>query len=205
VRGVLVGLLLLAGCDRLFALSTVSTHDARSADDGAPPLDTEPPDAPGDAVVDPMVLVDASTSCPAGYGLHGGLMVREVTAPQTWLVAMQDCVDDVGGNSAVHTHLIVYTNDIQRGQVGATTANAFWIGYSDRRFEANYLWVTNEPNSYPGIGDQPWAANEPSEDDVDDNCVLQRGVDDWDTVDCAGNFIGYMCECDAYPSDANRY
>jgi hypothetical protein len=210
VKGVLVAVLLLAGCDRLFALQHVSaTRDADVDDafgfDGAG-TDAALDATRGDAMSDALIPFDASPPgvCPADYGVFGGLVIRLSDTSATWADAMDDCVDD-RGTSTSYTHLIVFTNDVQRGNIGSITGNAFWIGYTDRAIEGTYQWVTAQPNMYPGVGDDPWAGSEPSVDSADDNCVVQRGVDDWDNVECTSNQIPFMCQCDAYPPDSSRY
>lgn len=172
--------LLLCGCDQLFVL---------------PPV--EPPD-----------VLDAGLACPADYTLafesRPVSRYKHVTALLDWRSAADACDSDRTGA----THLVVLDDEAERVEaimaVG-TTADV-WIGLTDQREEAVYLWVTEQPVAVPLPGGPPWADDRPDDTNHTQNCVrmnpghLMR-IDD---NSCANTFQ-FLCECDGWASDPRRY
>jgi hypothetical protein len=145
-----VALLLVAGCDRLFALEHI------------------PPGGPGDAPFDtpPADAFDPDLQCPATYtlALWPGSRFRIVTPEVAPWTASDDCNDDLVGA----THLAVApTSDklaVLVGKLVMQNDTRWWLGavqpLSVNAVTEHWLWVTGEP-----VDVSLWGPNEP--DDVD--------------------------------------
>jgi hypothetical protein len=178
-------------------------------------------DAPPDAMVDPKMYLDAKEykdakvfldapppTCPTSYFATGGGRVINVhrTGAIIWPMAQQACMDE-RGNATNYTHLAVMATDQERGDIGASVtgggATDVWIGLSDRKSPDSFVWVSTETIiTYPDLS--PWDQDEPSTGAGDDCVVMKASTVTFDAVNC-GLPYGYVCECDAYPSDPNRY
>ena len=158
---------------------------------------------------DPQSLVDAHDSdapgvdanfCETPYMMLSGGCYHVIATPQPWLTAEQQCeaekahlinVADVPEHFVLHTML---------GNAGLATS---WVGYTDRRTENAFLWVT------PGGVDPATntcflggIANTAAND-----CVTQDGTNscpDWNIVDCA-SMQPFVCERDTFVADPMTY
>jgi len=213
-----------SGCGNLFGLYEVAAKreraDARQSDGVLQDGDPADVDAATDAMVDaprdaPTEAGSGSDAlqpmCPAGYAdtLFNGTMFKLVTnTTLTWTSAQTLCLAD-RGIATKYTHLLVLNNDVERGAFGTYLGNfaSAWVGYSDRKVEGTFKWVTAEMQNYPGVSDAPWASMEPSADSVDDDCVYEaKSTAELFTASCSSEFLtAYVCECDAYPADTNNY
>ena len=178
-RGLTVVMLVFAGCGRI---DFAPLDDARGYDAGE-----------SDASVD-------APFCASPYMMVSGSCYRVDPTPQPWLTAEQQCeaenahlinVADIAEHFVLHTML---------GDAGLTLS---WVGYTDRRSENAFLWVT--PGGVdPAIntcflgGISNTAAND---------CVTQTGTNgcpDWNIVDCA-TAVPFVCERDAFAADPMTY
>lgn len=187
--------LLLSGCSALFGLDEPTRMRDAGIIVGAD-ADASSPDAGADASLD--AAIDAPLSCPAGYTMIGnsGTYYRLVTQQAQWEGAVADCADD-----GASTHLVV------AGSLAEVTAidtafpgeNELWIGLSDLVTNGTFLWVTAEDTmGFPPATGTPWQ-NQPGADP----CVLVKdGV--FETRSCTLT-RRYLCECDAYRDDPDRY
>lgn len=160
----------------------------------APPAEVDALDAP----------IDAAGTCPAGYTPLDGSCYRFSPVARTWTAAEADCEADGPGSHLVtvtrlEEHNLLHDLGLQGG------ATHVWIGYTDRRAEGVFRWV-----SFGGIDPEidqcllgPAFPNSAAV-----NCVRQLSETgiciDWDVVDC-DQAEAYVCEHDGYSADPTAF
>lgn len=183
----LVGIVALAGCDKLFGLDVVTARDA----------------PPGE----PML------ACPAGYDLQSTISpsrYRDVQSTTTWETANTACNSD-----GERTHLLVLSDETERLDVLELLANkgesqTIWIGLTDRNVEDAFLWVTAEPVGIPVLRQTPpWSPDQPDNFNGVQDCVSIVGsaASDgglFDDGTCDSRYH-YVCECDGWMPEPGNY
>jgi hypothetical protein len=132
--------------------------------------------------------VDVALACPAGYtaAISGiGSRYRPVLEPVDWVTAQSRCAADGAG-----THLVVIESAAERDGLAGVLREDVWIGYSDRRIEGTFEWVTGSRSEFTAFGGgQPNGG-------ADEDCVQQKAQQQtWADEDCDLAFP-YICECD---------
>jgi hypothetical protein len=219
----MLALLVVGGCDRLFAVlevaqlqdAALATQDSQDVDAptdapaDAPPVDAMTDAAPiKDAMADARPIDAPGPVCPSAYGnARGASTYLHVATSTTWTAAQAVCLSHQISGSTKYTHLAVISDDPERSYLYATVigsdAVSHWLGYSDRVTETTYRWVTDE-TGYPAAGDFPWGSGQPSPS-VGDNCVLMSNVIDFVSTNCMLQPYHYVCECDDHPNNAANY
>jgi hypothetical protein len=192
-------LMLLAGCDKLFKLRDLND----SARDGGDPIRDAGRDAPD---ARPDVLGQTHSDCPPGFGLpYENSKYRFSMTQLSWYDALSACKTLDDPTSTKRVHLVVLTGDPERQHVYVNVVGSFsrfWIGLSDTKVENAYQWVTAEQVPYPVPA--TWGAGEPSSDPPDD-CVLSRySTTDFDSLACTAP-SEFACECDDYAYEPANY
>jgi hypothetical protein len=192
-------LVALTGCDKLFQLRHLDDADAST--DG-PMRDGRPdsPDAP------PDTIQQTHSNCPANFGVpYENSKYHYVSQQLTWYQALMHCQSLDDPTSTKRIHLVVLTGDPERQHVYVNvvgSASRFWIGLSDTAVIDAYQWVTGEQVFYP-VG-ATWASGEPSTD-PGDACVLSRySTTDFDVLPCT-TVSEFVCECDDYAYKPSNY
>jgi hypothetical protein len=191
-----IALLLVAGCSSIFGLDNPvlveATTDAAAGDA-----------AISDVMAD--VAPDSSSpgvGCPAAYNLSYMTSRYRVVAASEWIIAAQDCADDMGFGTR-STHLVVLGNDAERSYLASLGLPGAWIGLSDRTTEGTYRWVTAEPTIYPPAAGAPWAQGEP-DNALGQDCIVSTLSAQLQDTNCTATAPA-LCECDDYPNDPTRY
>lgn len=192
--------LVLAGCGFSGATNDGVVPDASPEgdarlDDAAPIDGTSSADAP-DGPVDGSAPSVGQLCMDAGYTLHGLSYYRVVGAGATWDAAEVDCEDDVAvtAGALASTHLVVFKSQPEVGVVASLSTSDVWVGYSDRRNEASFLWVTDEPGTFS----PPINGNADAKD-----CGLLR-MGGFHARDCT-DLESYVCECDTFAVNRDNY
>jgi hypothetical protein len=203
----------LCGCDAAELFGLQRGPDARL--DTPVPIDAAtdaaidaPSDARSDASIDAPIDAPPGPVCPASYGVVDVTLpnrYRFITTARSWIGAQNDCTADQIAGSTRFTHLAVINDEPERSRLNAFSPMRTWVGASDRKTEAAYLWVTNEAGAQvlPQTG-SPWANNEPDHANPDDDCVEMGATADYAESDC-GALLPAWCECDASPVVTSNY
>lgn len=179
--------LYLAGCDQLWNLQHVDESDG---------------------AVDGTVAI----ACPNSYYLTAvgsSSHYRYSNVPMAWTDAEAACEAD-----SPMSHLVVVDDDNERAALLLALGrdrmyDSFWIGYTDRRLEDTFLWVTNQGVGDPPRGLPPWAAGQPDDFGGDQDCVWIGGAGSptanlFDDGGCTLAFNA-VCECDALPAAPDNF
>lgn len=158
--------------------------------------------------------IDGPLECPAKYDLRiGASSYWRSDLEVRWDTAEQQCEMDRMGIARA-THLVVLTDETERLGLyslleGRGVTKNVWIGFSDRRTENAFVWVTNEPvGAPPNKQTPPWAPAQPDNQAGNQDCVRlepPNGSDPslLDDVECIATFQ-FVCECDDWmPAPAN--
>ena len=180
---VVVALVALAGCDKLFDLDAVP-----------------PPSA--DAAIDaPPIFLDAPEPCPTSYVTYAGTPSTSrylFVGPQSlWLDAEADCESDTRTKI---THLVVFDDGdemaaVRTGIEGQLNGNTFaaHVGVArDFGSDLNQFYaVTGEALPLSG---PPWGTNEPSNLAEETTTRFESFADLTDQPPTA--VLSHVCECD---------
>lgn len=150
-----------------------------------------------DAAVD--VPLDAYV-CAAPYAITSGGCYRVVSTPQPWLTAEQQCEAD-------GAHLInvadVAEHFVLHGLLGDAGLVQGWIGYTDRKTEGMFQWIT--PGGVDPASNTCFLGSNPNT--AANDCVAQAGTNgcpDWAILDC-NQGLPFVCEHDAFLADPSTY
>ncbi len=186
----------LCGCDQLWSLQHIDEARVDARGDGN--------DQPNDIGPDSADHVD----CPASYDMDSTVSparYRYIGTLTSWDIGLTMCQnDDIG-----RTHLVVLSDEAERLDilsllVQRSANSSVWIGFSDRRSEGNFQWVTDEPVGSPE-GTPPWDLGQPDNQGGAQNCVHIVGATGYfDDSQCNSGYY-VLCECDGIPPDANNY
>ena len=180
----LLALIWVAGCDQTWGL----VHVAPSPDGGS----------------------DTDGACPASYTIEvtgSTSLYRHARLNLRWDLAEQRCEMDRGASTR-NTHLVVLTDESERLGLYSKidlpmVTNDLWIGFSDRRLENLFQWVTAEPiGAPPNMQTPPWATDQPDNNMTlgGQDCVRmivppEAAESLFDDSECAAGF-DFICECD---------
>jgi hypothetical protein len=158
--------------------------------DGAQACDAMPrapvPEIPGNGVDDDCNGLIDETPCEGGVAWPGnGHCYRPSGVERTWFGAGFDCVDRGG-------HLVTISSADENAFVLATfragAGDDIWIGAGDGVVEGTFGWVDGEPFGYAN-----WAATEPNNAGLGEDCVEMHADGTWNDHGCIWGHP-YVCE-----------
>ena len=177
--------LLLAGCDQLWNLDHIDTHDDAGRD--ATVSDGIASDAPSDA-----------SACPSTFTYNPVSQTYYLLGPTAdWFTARAACKTEPHG-AGWFTHLAVIGNFAEYTAVYNSSLDVAtytpWVGAFDTDNgdgQPQFRWVTDEPGA-----ETLWGSMQPDQPDSQ-NCARMWVPQGMDNEQC-GVAYRYLCECDQF-------
>ena len=176
-------LVLLAGCDAVFGLSSAPVTDGNPAGD----LD-----------------------CPSSYVKTSTGNYHLLDTHLSFIDAETACVADGTPGASGKTHLAVMAGTGMTGeenvvfqQIKAQNGDQMpaWVGVS-KASSIDFVWITDETPNKLGLGQPPWEQGEPT--GGGDCALMPMESSGLEEQPCDTEFYP-MCECDAFAEDPSHY